>query len=97
MMDNDVDLFLQFLYELGFFHSTDCGDSYLCLAIPNNVVNTEIVSYLCRNNVMKNYYNHSPKLISEFTKSNFFFVSTYFTVHGVSGHKYNYGFIDDYR
>ncbi|KAK0096688.1 hypothetical protein PV326_004733 [Microctonus aethiopoides] len=69
MKNNDVDLFLQFLYELGFFHLTDYGDNYLCLAIPNKAVYDVIHPILNTNDLIKKYYNNSTKLIRNFIES----------------------------
>ncbi|KAK0163775.1 hypothetical protein PV328_002471 [Microctonus aethiopoides] len=69
MKDNDVDLFLQFLYELGFFHPTECGGNYLYLALPNKAVYRIIHPVLNRHDMIKKYYNHSPKLIRNFIES----------------------------
>ncbi|KAK0071991.1 hypothetical protein PV326_000576 [Microctonus aethiopoides] len=65
----DVDLFLQFLFELGFFRLTDSGDDHLCIAIPNDSVRKEIDSYIYTYDSIRAYYNHSLDSIDKFIES----------------------------
>ncbi|KAK0175957.1 hypothetical protein PV328_000145 [Microctonus aethiopoides] len=67
--DSDVDLFLQFLHEMGFFRITKKEGKDLWLDIPNDAVRNEINSQLHKYDSIKAFYNHPLELIEKLIKS----------------------------
>ncbi|KAK0070993.1 hypothetical protein PV325_013723, partial [Microctonus aethiopoides] len=66
---SDVDLFVQFLYELGFFRITKKENNDLWLDIPNDSVRNEIDSYIHKYDSVKAFYNHSTESINDLIES----------------------------
>ncbi|KAK0176037.1 hypothetical protein PV328_000215 [Microctonus aethiopoides] len=64
--EEGVDLFIQFIYEMGFFYPINSSNNSLTLAVPNAGVYSRINEILFNVN-LKNKY--SPDVIEQFTKS----------------------------
>ncbi|KAK0079135.1 hypothetical protein PV325_001687 [Microctonus aethiopoides] len=67
--DNNVDLFIQFLYEDGFLYPTELKDDYLTLAIPNKAVHRLIDDMLYFVKLTQRHYDPRPLSIKNFNES----------------------------
>ncbi|KAK0079793.1 hypothetical protein PV325_000812 [Microctonus aethiopoides] len=67
--ERDVNLTLQFLYEMGFFTPTFIEGDCLKLTTPNDSVRTALDDILYRIDPIKKYFDHSPVDIKNFTDS----------------------------
>ncbi|KAK0070758.1 hypothetical protein PV325_014135, partial [Microctonus aethiopoides] len=67
--DDDADLFLQFLYEMGFFRLNNHTDNNLWLEIPNDSVHSEIDLYIRHYDSVTAYYNNTSESIENFIES----------------------------
>ncbi|KAK0072671.1 hypothetical protein PV326_014219 [Microctonus aethiopoides] len=67
--EREVDLCLQFLYEMGFFSITFIKKDRLKLTVPNDSVRTAVNDILYDADFVKKYFDHSPVLINKFTDS----------------------------
>ncbi|KAK0176082.1 hypothetical protein PV328_000251 [Microctonus aethiopoides] len=67
--ERDVNLTLQFLYEMGFFTPTFIENDCLKLTTPNDSVRTVLDDILYRADVMEKYFDHLPVDIKNFTDS----------------------------
>ncbi|KAK0072377.1 hypothetical protein PV325_011443, partial [Microctonus aethiopoides] len=67
--EREVDLYLQFLYEMGFFSLNLIKKDRLKLTVPNDSVRTVLNDILYDADFVKKYFDHSPVLIKKFTDS----------------------------
>ncbi|KAK0176083.1 hypothetical protein PV328_000252 [Microctonus aethiopoides] len=67
--ERNVNLTLQFLYEMGFFTPTFIEKDCLKLTTPNDSVRMVLDDILYRNDVMEKYFDHLPADIKNFTDS----------------------------
>ncbi|KAK0071740.1 hypothetical protein PV326_000913, partial [Microctonus aethiopoides] len=69
LSDKDIDLSLQYLYEMGFFYPTHSEKDHLMLTVPNQSARTAINDALYKTEFMKEEFNYKPMAIKAFTDS----------------------------